>query len=297
MSFILAGTAIVSAGIGIYKTVQGAKAKKEAAKAQKKAQAEMDKYKAEFAQLDTSNPYKDLQNRVTNVYEDLTVNQQQAQFEAQQGQQQRANIMQGLKGAAGGSGIAGLAQAMANQGQLATQRASASIGQQESRNQIAKAQGESMVQAGQTEVDSLKGKGEILSRGWERDKVATQLGMSQGELGTAKADKAAAQSQINEGIGQVGSAAASYLGGVGGGDFSKRTTDPNRTYDLSQATVSGGGVDNTNALYQSSVDFQGGTGATTIDQFGNTQFKDLSGMSIHDKYDRFGNPILKKKKK
>ena len=70
-----------------------------------------------------------------NVYEDLTVNQQQAQFEAQQGAQQRANIMQSMRGAAGGSGIASLAQAMANQGQLATQRAGASIGMQESRIQ------------------------------------------------------------------------------------------------------------------------------------------------------------------
>ena len=43
--------------------------------------------------------------------------------------------MQGLRGAAGGSGIAGLAQALANQGQLQTQRISASIGQQEAANQ------------------------------------------------------------------------------------------------------------------------------------------------------------------
>ena len=61
----------------------------------------------------------------------LTINQQQAQFEAQQGAQQRANIMQGLKGAAGGSGVAGLAQAMAGQGQLQTQQIAAGIGQQE----------------------------------------------------------------------------------------------------------------------------------------------------------------------
>ena len=33
----------------------------------------------------------------------MTVNQQQAQFEKQMQQQQQANIMQGLKGAAGGS--------------------------------------------------------------------------------------------------------------------------------------------------------------------------------------------------
>jgi hypothetical protein len=84
---------------------------------------------------DAENKYSNLENK----YEDLTVNQQQAQFQAQQGAQQRSDIMGSLKGAAGGSGVAGLAQAMANQGQLATQQASASIGQQESANQMASA--------------------------------------------------------------------------------------------------------------------------------------------------------------
>jgi hypothetical protein len=88
------------------------------------------------------NPFSNMEN----TFEDLTVNQQQAQFQAQQGNQQRANIMQGLKGAAGSSGIAGLAQAMANQGQLQTQQISASIGMQESQNQIASAKGAAAIQ-------------------------------------------------------------------------------------------------------------------------------------------------------
>ena len=46
-------------------------------------------------------------------------------------------MMQNLRGAAGSSGIAGLAQALANQGALQTQQISASIGQQESANQKA----------------------------------------------------------------------------------------------------------------------------------------------------------------
>ena len=97
---------------------------------------------------DLTNRFQGLQNRFAeNVYEDLTVNQQQAQFEAQQGAQQRSNIMETMRGAAGGSGIAALAQTMANQGQLATQRASASIGQQEAANQRAAAQ-----QAGQIQT-------------------------------------------------------------------------------------------------------------------------------------------------
>ena len=80
---------------------------------QRQAQADFDRRQGQFENLDTSNVYAGLEN----VYEDLTVNQQQAQFQAQQGNQQRANIMQNMKGAAGGSGIAGLAQLLANQGQ------------------------------------------------------------------------------------------------------------------------------------------------------------------------------------
>ena len=97
------------------------------ARADKKKQDDlMEQQKQEYRDIEFKNPYADMEN----VYEDVTVNQQQAQFQAQQGAQQRANIMQGLRGAAGGSGIAGLAQSLANQGQLQTQQASASIGLQ-----------------------------------------------------------------------------------------------------------------------------------------------------------------------
>ena len=86
-------------------------------------QAKLDKQKAEYKAMEFTNPFANMEN----TFEDLTVNQQQAQFQAQQGSQQRANIMQNMKGAAGGSGIAGLAQALANQGALQTQQISASI--------------------------------------------------------------------------------------------------------------------------------------------------------------------------
>ena len=98
-----------------------------------------DVYKQEmqaYKDMTFENPYsKNVYADMNNKFEDLTVNQQQAQFQAQQGQQQQMDIMQSLQGAAGGSGIAALAQTMANQGQLQTQQISASIGQQEATNQ------------------------------------------------------------------------------------------------------------------------------------------------------------------
>ena len=111
---------------GITAAVSSSNASKQRGDAQKlagdariernKQNAILEKQKQEYRDIKFSNPY----NNMENTMEDLTVNQQQAQFQAQQGNQQRANMMQGLKGAAGSSGIAGLAQAMANQGQIQT---------------------------------------------------------------------------------------------------------------------------------------------------------------------------------
>jgi len=94
-----------------------------------------------FAGMD--NAYANLENKyegMENRFEDMTVDTRAAEFQAQQGGQQRANILQGLRGAAGTSGVAGLAQAMAGQGQLQAQQISAGIGQQERQNKMLSAQ-------------------------------------------------------------------------------------------------------------------------------------------------------------
>ena len=83
------------------------------------------------------NPYADMEN----VYEDQTVDLKAAEFAKEQSQQSAANIMASMKGAAGGSGIAGLAQVVANQGAKQAPHASADIGRQEQANQ-ARALGE-----------------------------------------------------------------------------------------------------------------------------------------------------------
>ena len=77
------------------------------------------------------NPYENLEN----VYEDAQVNLKQAEIEKEQSQQAMANIMQSMQGAAGSSGIAGLAQVLANQGVKQAQQASMSIAAQEQTNQ------------------------------------------------------------------------------------------------------------------------------------------------------------------
>jgi hypothetical protein len=180
------------------------------AAATEEAQAEYDIQREQFAGLDTSNLYSDVSNpyaNMENVMEDLTVNQQQAQFEKQMGQQQQANIMQQMGGAAGGSGAAGLAQAMANQGSLQAQRASASIGQQERQNVIARQQ-----QAGQLQTMEREGAwkagmtrraGAEQARALEKDKVSTMFTMATNRLGTAKTAEQEAKDKMWGGISQA----------------------------------------------------------------------------------------------
>tara|TARA_R110002012_G_scaffold136351_1_gene290634 strand:+ start:17 stop:733 length:717 start_codon:yes stop_codon:yes gene_type:complete len=170
---------------------------------QTEQQAKLDAQKEEYKQMEFKNPYAQMTNRfadMENVFEDLTVNQQEAQFQAQQGAQQRANIMQSMRGAAGSSGIAGLAQALANQGALQTQRISASIGAQEARNQALAAKGASSIQTlerqGAAQVDLAKMGGEQFVQQAEMDRQATLLGMQMGEA--TGANQAAMQAQANQ---------------------------------------------------------------------------------------------------
>ena len=155
-------------------------------KAQVESQAEYDKQKKAWLGMDFSNIYGDVSNpyaNLENTMEDLTVNQQQAQFEKQMAQQSQANVMQGMRGAAGGSGIAGLAQAMANQGSMQAQRASASIGQQEAANQKAKANQAAQIsqleRQGAWKADMTRRAGAETERKMEQDRTRTQFAMSQ----------------------------------------------------------------------------------------------------------------------
>ena len=157
---------------------------------------------AGFRRMDTSNLAAGMQN----TFEDLTVNQQQAQFEAQQQQQGLANTLGSMQGAAGGSGIAALAQAMAGQQSANLQQASASIGQQEAANQMAAAKGAEGVQ-------SMQMQGEAMSRQMEADKVGTLYDMSASRLADAKAARQASKEMI---VGGIGSAAGAMAGGAMG---------------------------------------------------------------------------------
>ena len=219
---------------GIVGAIGAGKAKRAAEKKEAAAREEMNRMKAAYADMDLSNPYANMENQfagmknqfagLENTMEDLTVNQQQAQFEAQQNQQNQANIMDTLSASAGGSGIAALAQQMAQQGQLANQQASASIGQQESANQMAAAQQAGALQQmeaqgaadvdfqarqGQASVDQQIAAGEQVAQARELERQGTLLGMAQQET-------AAYNQQVQDAQAQKMGAICGAIGNVGG---------------------------------------------------------------------------------
>ena len=240
MGWIAVGAAVVGAGAQIYAANVNRgiaeDAATDAAIERGKQQDILNQQKAEYKSMKFQNPFLNMEN----VYEDLTVNLQQAQFQAQQGAQQRANIMQNLRGAAGSSGVAGLAQLLANQGQLQTQQISTSIGMQESRNQLAAARGAAAIQAADRGGDKWL-------QETEASRQATLLGM---QFGAASgANLASAQAQANQmqaqmaaneawatGISNVGTAAA-------GADWKGKKTDPDITNSTTNSTTSFTGIE------------------------------------------------------
>ena len=156
------------------------------------AQGRADKTRQQYEDFEFSNPFEGLENKyegMENRFEDMTVDMRAAEFQTQQGQQQRANIMQGLRGAAGSSGVAGLAQTLANQGQLQSQQIAAGIGQQERQNKMLSAQEGSRIDQLQRSTDmSLQqstAEGNAAVQAAEAGQQATLLGMDYGALAGA----------------------------------------------------------------------------------------------------------------
>ncbi len=216
MSFLIAGA--VAAGIGVVsggaKAISGGVQKKKAKAAQAAAQAELDAQKKAFENLDRSNPYANLENTM----EDLTVNQEEAQFTAEKQAQSQANILGDLRGSAGGSGIAALAQTLANQGSENARKSAISIGKQEQANQE-----KERAEAGA--IQKAERQGDIMSRNMEAEKVDTLMRMSGQDVAAQRQAVAAADAKMWDGISSAASSASSmvgsgiFKGGVGGGDF------------------------------------------------------------------------------
>ena len=190
---------------------------------EQRKQFESFKFENPFA--DVKNPYADLKTEFENLYEgmenpyeDLTVNMRAAEFQAEQGNLQRANILQTLRGAAGASGVASLAQSLANQGIAQAEQISANIALQESSNKRLAAQGEmsirqmelqgaeraralgisreQLVAQGGFQADTMRRQGEAAIQQAEFGRESTLLGVEFGLM--AGANEALSQAMANQ---------------------------------------------------------------------------------------------------
>tara|TARA_R100001463_G_scaffold96675_1_gene151139 strand:- start:9248 stop:10105 length:858 start_codon:yes stop_codon:yes gene_type:complete len=214
-----------------------------------KQQAELDKQKDIYRKMKFENPYAEMENQfagLENAYEDLRVGTQAADFQVEQGAQQRSNILQGLRGAAGGSGIAALAQSLANQGSLQTRQIAAGLEQQQLRNEGLRAQGamslQQMEAQGAQAVDMAQRGGEAMLQEAESSRQATLLGMQYGSAtGANSAVQQAMSNQMSSMANQMqmhSNAASTYMqmgvqaagmygkqGGGGGGNIEGMRSD------------------------------------------------------------------------
>jgi len=197
MSFVAVGLAVAG---GAAKAISGGIQKKKAKAAAAAAQAELEAQKQAFKNLDTSNPYQNMENTM----EDLTVNQEEAQFTAEKQAQSQANILADMRGAAGGSGIAALAQTLANQGSENARKAAISIGKQEQANQLAERKEASRLQG-------LEREGDVMSRQMEADKTKALMGMAADNYANKQAAVSDAQNLMMSGIGDIAGAGASLI--------------------------------------------------------------------------------------
>jgi hypothetical protein len=250
MAFLVTG-AIVAGGLavagGAAKLGMSLAGRRGRINEQRAAKAEFEKMKGEYQNLDTSNlaaGFKNPYANMENTMEDLKVNTQQAEFQAQQFQQSQANIMDSLGSAAGGSGIAALAQTLSNQGQLNLQKASASIGMQEAANQKMAAQQAAKNQqlSGQGELIAQKARvaGAEAGRGLEYQKTSTLFGMSQQRAAAADQARRQATADQMSAVGDIASAGADMAmniagakalqagGGVGSGNIFRRAAPAGR---------------------------------------------------------------------
>jgi len=168
------------------------------------AQAAYDTSMQDYFSQDTSNLYANRENTMA----DLTVNQEAARFQMQQQAQGQANIMGGLSAAAGGSGIAALAQSLANQQAQSARAASIDIGRQEQANQMAAAG-----QAGELQMAERSGAEQ--SRALQAQLAGERFMIDAGELQASELAIQEARAARTEAAGQIAGGVAGFLpGGV-----------------------------------------------------------------------------------
>lgn len=180
----------------------GKKKKKELAAATAAAEAALAPVMQQYQDSEYIDPYADMEN----VYEDLTVNTQQAEFQKQMALQQQADTLDALRSTAGASGAAGLAQVLSGSFARQQQEASASIGEQERKNQLLSLQGADQLQR-------LQAEGQLAGQAFEQQKLENILQFKMADVAAALGAETNYQQQLFDVGGQV----LDLIGDVAGG--------------------------------------------------------------------------------
>jgi len=236
--------ALMAAAPGIISGISSLFGRKKRRREQAAARKEMEAAKQAYMNMKfenplegITNPYAGMQNPYgENLFEDLTVDTRGADYLREQQQQQQANIMANLKGVAGGSGVAGLAQSMANIGTQQAQKAAAVVSQQDQQNKRLRLKGEQARRTGNFEFDKMQRKTgfdvDVAKRksqqkyvtAMEQQRMSSLYGLGLDRLSAADKARSTARSGFIKGLGQgISGAAGTFMPGganyntIGGG--------------------------------------------------------------------------------
>lgn len=181
---------------------------------QRRARAEFEAQKQAFQDQTFRNEYAGLEN----VAEDLTVNQQASQFQAQQTD---AALAQALQASIVSGGAAGGAQAIAQAALQSKQNISADLARQEQANRQA-----AIKEASRLQTLEAQGADQLQVRDYQKQQQLLNLAAARKQQ--ADAARAQATSQLVGGIGSVvGGAAAGGVFGEGIQEFSQAASETN----------------------------------------------------------------------
>jgi len=191
-------------GSGIYNAIQGGRQRRDARERAAGYEQDFNRRLSEYEREKFVNPYANMQN----VYEDMTINQQAAEFEREQVAQQQADVLQGLRaGVTSGAGAAALATAMSRQGAQQARAAAVDIGQQEQAIQKIQTAEEARIQGLQIQGDEM-----VRQQERQRNMILAQI--ASGRAQVANQEAMAGQQQMMSGITSgLGALAQGFLPG------------------------------------------------------------------------------------
>ena len=243
---------LLAAAPGIIGAVGSLFGRKKRRQEQRDARKNLEQAKKAFESIEYKNPYENLTNpyaNMENVYEDATVDTRAADYLKEQQQQSQANTMQQLKGVAGSSGVAGLAQQMSNIATGQARQASMQIAQQERANQqrsmAESSRLDQLERTGQSRVDVAKMQGEATRQQQEQARIGALYGLGIDRMDAADKARQTARSNFVSGLGQAaGGVAGLYAPGgslYGTNPFARETPTAPVVGGIQQNTVSTSG--------------------------------------------------------